>query len=557
MRKNLILTLSACSLVLMTSCSKLGKLSADNFSVTPNPLETVGGKVPATVEGQFPEKFMNRKATVTVVPELRYGNGQVAKGQAVTFQGEKVMANHKVISYRLGGRYTMKTVFDYVPAMQKSDMYLAFDARIGNSKVNVPAIKVATGVIATAELYRKAMQQGGACLALDSFQRVIDHKQEANVKFLINQANLRSNELKNNSVREFVSMLKRINADREKLAIKNVEVQAYASPEGGFTFNDKLANKRQNVSEGYVKQQLKGTNLQTDIDAHYTAQDWEGFMKLVQASKIQDKDVILRVLSMYKDPQEREQQIRNMSEGFRELADGILPELRRSRLIINYQTIGRSDQQIKQQYATDPTKLSLEELLYAASLTNDVKAKKAIYKKTTELYDRDYRAYNNLAALALNEGDEHTANSYLSQALQANRKAPEAYANKAYINLTHGEIAEAEHNLADATEANGFNEIIGNLHIARGNYANATDELFNDNNSAALAQLLNKNYVAAEQTLKAIKQPNGLTYYLFAVLNARQGKNDTAAKYLKEALQKDPSLAEYARNDLELAKVNK
>ena len=557
MRKNLILTLSACSLFLMTSCSKLGKLSADNFSVTPNPLETVGGKVPATVEGQFPEKFMNRKATVTVVPELRYGNGQVAKGQAVTFQGEKVMANHKVISYRLGGRYTMKTVFDYVPAMQKSDMYLAFDARIGNSKVNVPAIKVATGVIATAELYRKAMQQGGACLALDSFQRVIDHKQEANVKFLINQANLRSNELKNNSVREFVSMLKRINADREKLAIKNVEVQAYASPEGGFTFNDKLANKRQNVSEGYVKQQLKGTNLQTDIDAHYTAQDWEGFMKLVQASKIQDKDVILRVLSMYKDPQEREQQIRNMSEGFRELADGILPELRRSRLIINYQTIGRSDQQIKQQYATDPTKLSIEELLYAASLTNDVKAKKAIYKKTTELYDRDYRAYNNLAALALNEGDEHTANSYLSQALQANRKAPEAYANKAYINLTHGEIAEAEHNLADATEANGFNEIIGNLHIARGNYANATDELFNDNNSAALAQLLNKNYVAAEQTLKAIKQPNGLTYYLFAVLNARQGKNDTAAKYLKEALQKDPSLAEYAKNDLELAKVNK
>ncbi len=557
MRKNLILTLSACSLVLMTSCSKLGKLSADNFSVTPNPLETVGGKVPATVEGQFPEKFMNKKATVTVVPELRYGNGQVAKGQAVTFQGEKVMANHKVISYRLGGRYTMKTVFDYVPAMQKSDMYLAFDARIGNSKVNVPAIKVATGVIATAELYRKAMQQGGACLALDSFQRVIDHKQEANVKFLINQANLRSNELKNNSVREFVSMLKRINADREKLAIKNVEVQAYASPEGGFTFNDKLANKRQNVSEGYVKQQLKGTNLQTDIDAHYTAQDWEGFMKLVQASKIQDKDVILRVLSMYKDPQEREQQIRNMSEGFRELADGILPELRRSRLIINYQTIGRSDQQIQQQYATDPTKLSLEELLYAASLTNDVKAKKAIYKKTTELYDRDYRAYNNLAALALNEGDEHTANSYLSQALQANRKAPEAYANKAYINLTHGEIAEAEHNLADATEANGFNEVIGNLHIARGNYANATDELFNDNNSAALAQLLNKNYVAAEQTLKAIKQPNGLTYYLFAVLNARQGKNDTAAKYLKEALQKDPSLAEYAKNDLELAKVNK
>ena len=557
MRNNLILTLSVCSLALMTSCSKLGKLTSDCFSVSPNPLETVGGKVPATVEGQFPEKFMNKKATVTVVPELRYAGGEVAKGQPMTFQGEKVMGNDKVISYRLGGRYTMKTSFDYVPAMQKSDMYLTFNARIGNSKVNVPAIKVATGVIATAELYRKAMLQGGACLALDSFQRVIDRKQEANVKFLINQANLRSNELKNNSVREFVSMLKRINSDREGLAIKNVEVKAYASPEGGFSFNDKLANKRQNVSEGYVKQQLKGTKLKTDIDAHYTAQDWDGFMKLVQASKIQDKDVILRVLSMYKDPQEREKQIRNMSEGFRELADGILPELRRSRLIINYQTIGRSDDQIQQQYAADPTKLSLEELLYAASLTNDKNTKKAIYKKTTELYDCDYRAYNNLAALALNDGDEQTAQSYLEKALQVNRKAPEAFANKAYIDLTHGRIADAERHLSDATEANGFNEVLGNLHIARGNYANASDELFNNNNSAALAQLMNKNYVAAEQTLKAIQQPNGLTYYLFAVLNARQGKNDAAATYLKDALRKDPSLAEYAKNDLEFAKVNR
>jgi tetratricopeptide (TPR) repeat protein len=557
MRNNLILILSVCSLALMTSCSKLGKLTSDCFSVSPNPLETVGGKVPATVEGQFPEKFMNKKATVTVVPELRYAGGEVAKGQPMTFQGEKVMGNEKVISYRLGGRYTMKTSFDYVPAMQKSDMYLTFNARIGNSKVNVPAIKVATGVIATAELYRKAMLQGGACLALDSFQRVIDRKQEANVKFLINQANLRSNELKNNSVREFVSMLKRINSDREGLAIKNVEVKAYASPEGGFSFNDKLANKRQNVSEGYVKQQLKGTKLKTDIDAHYTAQDWDGFMKLVQASKIQDKDVILRVLSMYKDPQEREKQIRNMSEGFRELADGILPELRRSRLIINYQTIGRSDDQIQQQYAADPTKLSLEELLYAASLTNDKNTKKAIYKKTTELYDRDYRAYNNLAALALNDGDEQTAQSYLEKALQVNRKAPEAFANKAYIDLTHGRIADAERHLSDATEANGFNEVLGNLHITRGNYANASDELFNNNNSAALAQLMNKNYVAAEQTLKAIQQPNGLTYYLFAVLNARQGKNDAAATYLKDALQKDPSLAEYAKNDLEFAKVNR
>ena len=555
MNRNLILTLSACAFLSLTSCSKLGKLTADNFSVSPQPLEVVGGKVPATIEGQFPEKFMNKKATVTVIPELHYGNGQVARGEGTTFQGEKVMGNDRTISYRLGGRYTMKANFNYVPEMQKSDMYLAFNATIGNKKVEVPALKVGYGVIATAELYRRTIRQGGACLALDSFQRVLNKQQEANVKFLINQANLRSNELKNNSVKEFVAMLKRINADREGLAIKNVEVKAYASPDGGYAFNDKLANKRQNVSEGYVKQQLKGNKMQADIDAHYTAQDWEGFMKLVQASNIQDKDVILRVLSMYKDPQEREQQIRNMSEGFRELADGILPELRRSRLIINYQVIGRSDEQIKQQYAADPTKLSLEELLYLAALEDHVSTQEAIYKKTIQLHKNDFRAYNNLAALALNKGDEATAERYLSQALRCNSKAPEAFANKAYIDLTHGRVAQAEQNLANATEANGFNEILGALNIARGNYANATEELFNNNNSAALAQLLNKNYMAAEQTLNAIQQGDAMTSYLKAILYARQGKRDAAQQALQKALQQDATLRTYAENDLELANI--
>ena len=555
MNRNLILTLSACAFLSLTSCSKLGKLTADNFSVSPQPLEVVGGKVPATIEGQFPEKFMNKKATVTVIPELHYGNGQVARGEGTTFQGEKVMGNDRTISYRLGGRYTMKANFNYVPEMQKSDMYLAFNATIGNKKVEVPALKVGYGVIATAELYRRTIRQGGACLALDSFQRVLNKQQEANVKFLINQANLRSNELKNNSVKEFVAMLKRINADREGLAIKNVEVKAYASPDGGYAFNDKLANKRQNVSEGYVKQQLKGNKMQADIDAHYTAQDWEGFMKLVQASNIQDKDVILRVLSMYKDPQEREQQIRNMSEGFRELADGILPELRRSRLIINYQVIGRSDEQIKQQYAADPTKLSLEELLYLAALEDHVSTKEAIYKKTIQLHKNDFRAYNNLAALALNKGDEATAERYLSQALRCNSKAPEAFANKAYIDLTYGRVAQAEQNLANATEANGFNEILGALNIARGNYANATEELFNNNNSAALAQLLNKNYMAAEQTLNAIQQGDAMTSYLKAILYARQGKRDAAQQALQQALQQDATLRTYAENDLELANI--
>ena len=278
MQKNLFLTLSACSLfAVLASCSKMGALSADNFTVTPNPLETNGGKVPTTINGKFPEKYMKKKAVVTVIPELRYGNGLVSQGESATFQGEKVKGNDQQISYRLGGRYNMKSTFTYVPEMQQSDMYLTFDAHIGKKKVNIPAVKVATGVIATSELYKRAIASDGGCIALDQFERVKKQKQEANIRFLINQANLRKSELKNNSVAEFVRMLKKINQDRERLNIQNVEVQAYASPEGGFAFNDKLANKRQNTSEGYVKQQLKQTGVRTGIDAHYTAQDWEGF----------------------------------------------------------------------------------------------------------------------------------------------------------------------------------------------------------------------------------------------------------------------------------------
>lgn len=554
MRKNLIFILSVCSVLAFTSCSKMGPLSASNFTVTPNPLETKGGQVPATINGAFPEKYMKKNAVVTVIPELRYGNGQVAKGAGSTFQGEKVLGNDQMISYRLGGRYTMKTAFDFVPEMQKSDMYLTFSARRGNKKINIPAVKVAEGVVATSELYKQLLLGDGGCIAPDSFQRVNARKQEANIKFLVNQANLRRSELKNNSVQEFVAMLKRINADREKLNIRNVEVQAYASPEGGFSFNDKLAGKRQNTSEAYVKSQLKQTGVATGIDAHYTAQDWDGFQKLVQASNIQDKDVILRVLSMYKDPEQREQQIRNMSEAFRELADGILPELRRSRLIINYETIGRSDEQIKAQYATDATKLGVEEMLYYATLEDNVAKKEEIYKRTAEYYDKDYRALNNLATLAFMKGDEMEATRYLERALRVNPQAPEALANLGIMELVNGNVKEAETSIAKALGEQNVNVAIGSLNLAKGNFAQAEKDFEDVNsNSAALAQLMNKNYAAAAATLDKVANPNALTDYLHAIVAARRGNKFAAESYLKEALKKDPSLKTYADNDLELS----
>ena len=554
--------LSAVAVATLTSCGgKLGELSADNFKVVPNPLVAESGQVPATINGMFPEKYMAKKAVVTVTPELRFTDNGVetaVKGQSATFQGEKVLGNDQSISYKVGGHYTMKANFAYQPAMQKSDLYLTFNARVGKKEVQVPAVKVATGVIATSELYRSTITSANPCTSQDAFQRVNEQKFDATIKFLIQQAELRKSELKSNSVQEFTSLLKRIAQDQEGLNINNVEISAYASPDGGVSLNEKLANKRQKNTESYVKKQMKAAKIDANLSSQYTAQDWEGFQELAKASNIQDKDVILRVLSMYQDPQEREQQIKNMSQGFRELADGILPELRRARMTINYETIGRDDDQIFAQYKEDASKLSVEELLYAASIADTDAQREDILKTTTNLYREDSRAYNNLAVLAMQKGNNAEAQKYLSMARTLDAKNAEANANMGLLALQQGDAKTAEDYISRAAGANNLAEALGNLHLAQGNYALAQQDFAGVNsNSAALAQLLNKDYARATQTLANVKNPDAMTDYLNAIVNARQGNNDAAASYLRSAIQKDPKLAQYAANDLELSKVSK
>ena len=556
MKTKNILLMSLMAAAMLTSCSgKLGQLSGDYFKVNPDPLVADGGQVDATINGVFPEKYMNKKAVITVTPELRFmknGVEQKVQGRPATFQGEKVLGNDQTISYQLGGHYTMKTSYPFEAAMQKSELYLTFDAKLGKKQVDVPAIKVADGVIATSELYHRTLTSAQPSVAADAFQRVVEQKQEANIKFLIQQAELRKSELQNNSVQEFVNLLKRISGDRENMMLGNIEVSAYASPDGGFALNEKLANKRQENTEGFVKQQLKQAKVEGDIEANYTAQDWEGFQQLVQASDIQDKDVILRVLSMYKDPQEREQQIKNMSHGFQELADGILPELRRARLTINYETLGNDDETIFNQIKSDPSKLSVEELIYAASIAETPAEQESILKTTTSIYPKDSRAYNNLAALAYSKGNYDETQRYLTQAAGTGLACAETKANQGLLALQRGDIKAAENYIGQAGNASGLAETLGNLHLAQGNYALAEQD-FNgvNSNSAALAQILNKNYAKATQTLKNVKNADGMTDYLQAIVNARQGNADAAQSFLRSAIQKDPSLKAYADNDLE------
>ena len=552
MTKKLYLPLLMAMVVaLFSSCSKkMGPLSADYFTVTPQVLEAVGGKVPATINGKFPEKYFNKKAVVEVTPVLKWNGGE-AKGQPATFQGEKVEGNNQSISYKMGGSYTMKTSFDYVPEMAKSELYLEFKATIGKKEVTIPAVKIADGVISTSELVNNTLGNANPALGEDAFQRIIKEKHDANIMFLIQQANIRSSELK--TAKEFNKEVANVNEAANK-KISNIEVSAYASPDGGVSLNTTLAENRENNTTKMLNKDLKKAKIEAPIDAKYTAQDWEGFQELVSKSNIQDKELILRVLSMYQDPAQREQEIKNISSVYKTLADEILPQLRRSRLTLNYEIIGKSDEEIAKLASSNPSELNIEELLYAATLTNDPAKQEAIYTQATKQFPNDYRAFNNLGKLAYQAGNVDKAESYFKKAASVNA-SPEVNMNLGLVSLMKGDKTAAEAYFGKAAGTKELGESMGNLYIAQGQYERAVNS-FGDSktNSAALAQILAKDYNKAKNTLANVERPDAYTDYLMAVLGARTNNSSMVTSSLKSAVAKDSSLAKKAATDLEFAK---
>ena len=552
MTKKLYLPLLMAMVVaLFSSCSKkMGELSADYFTVTPQVLEAVGGKVPATINGKFPEKYFNKKAVVEVTPVLKWNGGE-AKGQPATFQGEKVEGNDQTISYKMGGSYTMKTSFDYVPEMAKSELYLEFKATIGKKVVTIPAVKIADGVISTSELVNNTLGNANPALGEDAFQRIIKEKHDANIMFLIQQANIRSSELK--TAKEFNKEVANVNEAANK-KISNIEVSAYASPDGGVSLNTTLAENREDNTTKLLSKDLKKAKIDAPIDAKYTAQDWEGFQELVSKSNIQDKELILRVIAMYQDPAQRESEIKNISAVYKELANTILPQLRRSRLTLNYEIIGKSDEEITKLASSNPSELNVEELLYAATLTSDPAKQEAIYTQATKQFPNDYRAYNNLGKLAYQAGNIDKAESYFKKAANVNA-SPEVNMNLGLVSLMKGDKTAAEAYFGKAAGTKELGESMGNLYIAQGQYERAVNS-FGDSktNSAALAQILAKDYNKAKNTLANVERPDAYTDYLMAVLGARTNNSSMVTSSLKSAVAKDSSLAKKAATDLEFAK---
>lgn len=539
--------------IVFVSCNKNMKaLDASYFKTTPNPLEEKAGKVDATVTGTFPVKYFNKKAVVTVTPVMKF-NGEEVKGQSSVFQGEKILDNNQKIAYKAGGTYTMKPSFFYIPEMAKSELYLNFDVVQKKKNYTLPAVKIADGVLATSELV--AVKDIKPALIADKFQRITQENQNADILFLIQQAQLRNSELKAEDVKAFTAKVKEAR-DAQNKEVTSLEVLGYASPDGAVDLNTNLAEKRQKVTKDYVNKELKKLKSNVTVDSKFTAEDWEGFQNLMESSNIQDKDLILRVLSMYQDPEQREREIKNLSTTFKTIATDILPQLRRSRMKLTVDVTGKSDEQIAQLAATSPANLTVEELLYAATLTKTETEKAAIYQKVISLYPTDARGYNNLGLVNYEMGKIAEAQKLYEKALAIEPQSADANYNVGLISLSKGAITDALAYFGKAAGTTGdLNSALGTTYIAQGDYTKAKNVMTEANtNNTALAQILCSDYNAARRTLAAVAAPNAMTAYLGAIIGARTNDRDAVYNNLKTAVQKDSSLAKKALTDLEFSK---
>lgn len=556
-KQNLILTLVLAVLVLF-AC-KPPKEFLDNLKVSVNPLESHAGKVEVTIDGTFPVKYFTKNMILTVTPVLKSKTSDATfVGEPVSYQGEKIKGNDDAISYKMGGKYSQKVVFTYVPEMESSELWLEVEAKIKDKVYTIPAVKVADGVNITPLLVALQPGEVAAKIEKDEFQRVIEERQEAEIKFLIQQSEIRKSEVKSETV---VSLTKRIDEANKaaNLEMKGLEVASYASPDGGIELNEKLANKRDKESVKFIDKELKKLKATVTIDSKFTAQDWDGFQKLMEGSNIQDKEVILRVLSMYSDSEQRETEIKNLSAAYKSIADDILPQLRRSKITLLIDVIGRSDAEIDSLAKINAEVLSVEELLYAGTLVTDLASKEAVYTKVTEVYPSEYRGFNNLGVVKYEQGDVAAAGRCFAKALELAPKNAPVNFNSGLVALANGDDATAEEFFGNAGGVgDALNYVNGAIAIKKADYKKAVTLFGNAKmNNAALAKIMTKDYAGARSILDGVEKPTATTNYLLAIVGARTNDRELAKVNLEKAVAADAKLKEKAVKDVEFMEFMK
>ncbi len=542
--KRIFKIFALCGLVVAAaSCSKSRaeqmKLAENvKVSCTPEVLALVGDKIPAEITVTYPAKYFHPKATLEVTPVLVYEGGEQT-AQTFTYQGEKVKDNYTVVAYG-GGTVKESVSFKYAKGVEKSYLELRSVAYYNGKPIEIPAIKVADGCNVTQML---ATTGGEYEFKKDAYQDVIKESAEGQILYDYNSANVKNSQLRSSSVKELQAALEEIESD-PRYTVTGTRVVAYASPEGGQEYNAKLSDKRA-ASAKKVWKKVTGGMEADNLEIKSMGQDWEGFQEAVQKSDISDKELILRVLSMYSDPAVRESEIRNMSQVYTEINKNVFPELRRARFIadVDYQNFSEAELEELSRKAIDV--LDEEALLRVAAKSDDPARKAELYKVAVKKFGSD-RANFNLAVLALNDGKIDDAAKYLGAVKDADADVVNA---KGVCELRKGnyDAAVKLFKQSGTTEAKAN---LGTVSLLEGKYSEAASELAGTgSHNTAVA------YILAGQLDKAsaaITCNCPRSNYLRAIIAARKGNASDVAKYL-EIAKKNPALKARAEKDVEFA----
>jgi Flp pilus assembly protein TadD len=564
------LILIVVAIALLSGCAGLQKMKKNanqiQFKVNPEVLESHTGKVDVAIDGKFPQKYFNKKATLVATPVLKYEGGETTLAP-VTLQGEKVEANNKVINYANGGNFTYKDATAYKAMMASSDLILKMTATIGKKSLDFEPVKVADGIIATDELMvtmPKAIigtvkgknTSGKYDPNNDIFQRVVSDELMADIHYLINKADIRKEEATASDIVQLEKYTAEAAKDSKK-EIKKVEVSAYASPDGTLDINTELAAKREKASTKFFTDALEKAGVETGIKSRYTPEDWEGFKALMEKSNIQDKELILRVLSMYNDPEVREREIKNIAVAFTSIADQIMPQLRRAKITTSVDLIGKTDQEIAALAQSNPASLNPAELLYAATLTDDLDKKLSIYNSFIKVYPADWRGHNNAGTILAQQFKFKEAAPLFEKAEQLNNNEPIIKNNLAVVAIASGDMKKAEELLGAAAGAgNEVNYNLGMVSLKKGEYEKALRYFSKDADvNTALAKILTGDNNGALKDLEAFNLPGCyMKEYLKAVIGARTAKETLLFDSLKKAVEINPDLKAKAKTDMEFAR---
>lgn len=555
-RSYFILILAA---ALMTSCSGLNKMKKNSnlikYEVTPKVLEAHAGMVTVTIKGTFPASFFDKKTTVTASPVLTYAGGEIAFDKVQVLQGEGVQANNKVINYA-GGDFTYTSTIPYKENMKVSELVLRAKAVRGTKSLDLDPVKLADGVIATSTLVEK---ESKAVIMKDNFVRILPEVQAADINYLINKSDILSKELKAEDIALLKAYIKTVSTDPNR-QFKNTVINSYASPDGKFELNEKLSGSRGSTADKFIKKEfvkIPAAKTAGFFEAKNIAEDWDGFKSEVEKSAIQDKELILRVLSMYADADVREKEIKNMAATFESLKTDILPRLRRSKMMVNVDKIGRTDEQILSQMKSDPKVLTVDEMLYAATLTKDINEQLKFYQTLAEIHPKCIRAKNNTGYIymALGKPDDAIAAFEAAKTLENNDVVKN---NIGFASLVKGDLVKAEEYFTSMTAASPQSKWgLGVIAITKGEYDKAVNYFGNEPcYDLALALVLKGDVNKAKSTLDSMKElcKCGKPSYLKAIIGARLDDRNYMLNNLREAIGLKADWKAYAKTDIEFAK---